>query len=147
MNRSTIMKRLAAAVTVVVIASLAGAVYVLESPMTQRQRRLDDRRLQDIKSISDSIEIYAKKHEALPQNMAVLKEAATETGRIQPPADPITRKAYEYEVLDAQSYQLCAVFSLPSLNGNNRAYYWRAHAAGKQCFKYTHKFKSGTEGR
>ena len=149
MNHSTVMKRLAATVTSVVIASLAGAVYVLESPMTQRQRRLDEHRLKDLENISKSIQEYAKKHDALPQNMAVLEEAATEAGTRETPTDPVTQEPYEYKVLDAQSYQLCAVFLLPSLDENNRIYYnswsWsRVHAAGKQCFKYTHKRNSDT---
>ena len=146
MNRSTIMKRLTVAVTVVVIASLAGAVYVLESPTTQRQRRLDERRLQDLENISESIQSYAKKHDALPQNMAVLEEAATAAGTRQIPTDPVTQEPYEYKVLDAQSYQLCAVFLLPSRDKNNRSYprWSRVHAAGKQCFTYTHKHNSDT---
>ena len=148
MNHSTVTKRLAAAVTVVVIASLAGAVYVLESPTTQRQRRLDERRLQDLSNISESIEKYAKKHDVLPQNMAVLKEEATEAGTRQPPTDPITQEPYEYKVLDRQSYQLCAVFSLPSPDEKSLTTYtnhWsRVHTAGKQCFKFTYKFNSDT---
>jgi len=149
MNRSTIMKGLAAAVSAVVFASLAAAAYVLGSPAERRQIRLDSRRLQDIEVISDSIQNYAKKHGALPQDLATLqKEAEAESGTAsrRPPVDPDTRAPYEYTALDAQSYQLCAVFSLPSPDENDRTYYdrWRrAHDAGRQCFKYTRDDNSG----
>ena len=148
MNRSTVMKGLAAAVSTIVIASLVGAAFVLESPMKQRERRLDERRLQDVKEISNSIQSYAKKHNMLPQGLATLEEEArTEAGKRRPPTDPETHAPYEYEVLDAQSWQLCAVFSLPSADVNGQTYYeaWRRdHGAGKQCFKYT---RNNTESR
>ncbi|MDR0276130.1 MAG: hypothetical protein LBI48_12505 [Burkholderiaceae bacterium] len=153
MNRSTVMKGLAAAVSVVVIASLAGAAYVLGSPAQRRQIRLDERRLKDLVEIADSVQGYAKKHDALPQNFAALQEAAeTEAGKRRPPADPDTRAPYEYKVLDAQSWQLCAVFSLPSPdeNENDRTYYgnWRrAHDAGRQCFKYSRDNDGGNGGK
>jgi type II secretory pathway pseudopilin PulG len=143
MNHSTVMKGLAAAVTVVVVASLIGAAFVLESPLKQRQRRLDNQRLKDLWRIDHSIQRYAKNHDALPQNLAALEEEEKTDAEIsRPPSDPETRAPYEYEVLDAQSFQLCAVFSLPSNDKFNRPNYggWgRPHTDGKQCFKYTRK--------
>jgi len=140
MNRSNVMKGLAAAVTAVVVASLIGAAFVLESPMKQRERRLDNRRLEDIWSIEGFIQRYAKKHGKLPQDMKALEEEALAAGTRRPPSDPVTQAPYEYKVLDEQSFQLCAVFSLPSRKESDYSYYprWeRAHDSGKQCFQYT----------
>jgi hypothetical protein len=143
MNRSNVMKWLAAAVTVTVVVSLIGAAFVLESPSKQRQRRLDSRRFEDLSTIDYSIQLYAKNHGALPQNLAALEEEAkTDVEVIRPPSDPETRASYEYEVLDAQSFQLCAVFSLPSSDKFSQSNYWgrgRPHGDGRQCFKYTRK--------
>ncbi|MDR0564246.1 MAG: hypothetical protein LBG78_04840 [Azoarcus sp.] len=135
MNPSTVTKRLAIAASAVVIASLIGAAFVLESPMTQRQRRLDERRLRDIQSIVRSVQSYAEKHNALPKDIAVLEE---ETEMRRPPADPVTNMPYEYKTLNESSFELCAVFSLSSSYESGRYYGdgYRAHAAGKQCFKY-----------
>jgi type II secretory pathway pseudopilin PulG len=138
-NRSAAMKLLAAAVSAVVVASLVGSVFVLGSPAEQRQRRLDEHRLQDLQSIARSIQSYAKSNNnTLPPDLQALEK---ETGLGRVPTDSDTRMPYEYKTLDAQSYHLCAVFSRPSSDDDRAsryAYEWhRSHAAGKQCFKYT----------
>jgi type II secretory pathway pseudopilin PulG len=143
MNRSTGMKWLAAGVTAAVVVSLVAAAFVIGSPMQQRQRRLDQRRTRDLADIKDSIQQYAKMHESLPPELAALGK---EPGSSRPsPTDPDTRALYEYKVLDTDSFQLCAVFSLPS-PGSDDPYFDRSqwtHAAGKQCFKYKRKCDSG----
>ncbi|MDR0233942.1 MAG: DUF5671 domain-containing protein [Zoogloeaceae bacterium] len=137
--RLAVMKRLAVTVSAVVVASLIGAAYVLDSPMEQRQRKLDNSRLQNLEEIGDSVKLYAKNHQALPPDLATLEEEA----KHPLPTDPDTGERYEYQTLDATSYQLCAVFSLPSRDedGLRRQTHYRTwertHAAGKQCFKRT----------
>ncbi|MCL2075712.1 MAG: DUF5671 domain-containing protein [Betaproteobacteria bacterium] len=140
MNRQTVMKRLAVTISAVVVVSLIGSVYVIDSPTERRQLRLDERRLHDLAEINRTIQRYAKKHNSLPQDLATLEaEATTEAGTNRPPTDPDTSTPYEYQALDAETFQLCAVFSRPSPD-DDRPYYeshWRTHTAGKQCFEYT----------
>jgi type II secretory pathway pseudopilin PulG len=138
MNRSTVAKSLAVAASAVVVAALAGALAVLGWPAQQRQRALDDRRLRDLQDIVEVVQGYAKKRNALPQDLPPLKEE--NSWRNFWTGDPDTREPYEYKALDDQSFQLCAVFSLPSSASDDHTYYgrWRrTHAAGKQCFTYT----------
>jgi len=142
MNRSTTMKWLAAAVSAVVVASLLGAVFVIGSPLEQRKIRLDNRRLEDLHNISKSIRKFAQNpNNVLPPDLQTLGEIFSE----HVPTDPDTDMPYKYKVLDAQSYQLCAVFLRPSpgsyrLRHSDYDYDWRrTHAAGEQCFKYTIK--------
>jgi type II secretory pathway pseudopilin PulG len=112
MNRSTGMKWLAAGVSAAVVASLIAAAFVLDSPMTRRQHRLDDRRAQDLADIKNAIQEYAKAHDALPPDLAALgKEPGARRVSI---ADPDTKAPYEYKALDKESFQFCAVFSLPA---------------------------------
>jgi type II secretory pathway pseudopilin PulG len=146
MNRSTGMKWLVASVTAVVAVSLVAAAFVLGSPAQQRQRRLDERRAQDIANIVNSVRQYARAHDALPPELAALgKEPGLSRS---PPLDPQTHIPYEYRTPDTESFELCAVFSLPSpsegdpyFNQGRSAYSntpW-IHSAGKQCFKYKRK--------
>jgi len=136
MNRSIVMKGLAVMVSIAVVASLAGAAYVLGSPAQRRQIRLDDRRLEDLGDIASAVRRYVRKYHALPQDLAALQKQMEETSNSPLPTDPDTRAPYEYKALDVQSYQLCAVFSLPSPNYSYYEYARRTHDAGKQCFKY-----------
>jgi hypothetical protein len=133
------------AASAAVIAALAGAVAVLGSPMKQRQYALDERRLSDLRDISNTVLNHARKHDALPQELSVL-----DAQEWAPPRhDPDTSQPYEYKVMDEQSFQLCAVFALSSsaLEQNRRYPYRRStertHDAGKQCFTYTRNENTG----
>ncbi len=127
------VKWLALCVSAVVIAALAGAFFALGSPGHQRSLRLDERRMNDLGQLSARIERHAKSQGALPPELSVL-----ESGDVFPiPADPDTDAPYEYKLVDANHYQLCAVFALPSADDNRQQYGDRRHAAGKQCFTYT----------
>ncbi|MDR2013863.1 MAG: hypothetical protein LBQ20_12735, partial [Rhodanobacter sp.] len=140
MNRSTGMKWLAAGVTAAVVVSLIAAVFVLGSPMQQRQRRLDKLRAKDLADIAGSVQQYAQAHDALPTQLAALEKKPDSVFIRREPtgADPDTHIPYEYTVLDTESFQLCAVFSLPSPSSDDPYFSrWQwTHAAGKQCFKY-----------
>jgi hypothetical protein len=142
MNRSIVMKTLAVAASTAVLAALAGAVAVLGSPMQQRQRALDNLRLSDLGDIVTAVKSHAKEHNVLPQELSALKDG--EKWRQPRMRDPDTNEPYGYKPLDDQSFQLCAVFSLPSSDPDdpleNRMGYRnerRPHAAGRQCFTYT----------
>jgi hypothetical protein len=138
MNRAAGVKFLVAAVTAFVVAALIAAIVVLGSPALQRQRHLDERRVRDLSSISANINFYASTHNALPPDLATLGK---EPGPRRAPNDPDTGAPYEYSVLTAESYQLCAVFALPSPE-TDAPYMERdgwTHAAGRQCFERTHK--------
>jgi len=110
----------------------------LGSPEQQRQRHLDERRVRDLSNISASINFYAGTHSALPLDLAALGK---EPGPHRASNDPDTGAPYEYSVLSAESYQLCATFALPSPETN--APYMEhenwTHAAGRQCFERKQK--------
>jgi hypothetical protein len=113
----------------VVIAVMAGAVvagiFVLGSPATQRERRLDQRRVEDLGDIANTIELYYLQHKRLPQ---ALDADGPEYRRV--PRDPATTQPYEYRVIDAERYEVCAVFQQPLEEGS---VFWR-HGVGRQCF-------------
>ncbi len=142
MNRRTGVNLLIAAVSVVVIASVIGSAYVLGSPEHQRQRRLDERRVRDLGTITNTINSYAVIHDALPPELSVL---GSEPGQRRAPVDPESGSAYEYLLQSAESYQLCAVFALASPDRQETSTYgemgredW-THEPGRQCFQRKQK--------
>ncbi len=144
MNRATGVRILLTSVIASVAAAVVAAIFVLGSPAQQRQRRLDERRVRDLSTIANSIAMYASTHDALPADLSVL---GNEPGPRRAPTDPDTGAPYEYAVLGAESYRLCAVFADPSADGRVQPFIpfaeregW-AHSAGKQCFDRKQKIR------
>jgi type II secretory pathway pseudopilin PulG len=140
MTRITGVRILVTGVSLAVLAAVVAAIIVMGSPTQQRQRRLDERRVQDLSTIATTIGIYASAHEALPPDLSVLGK---EPGPRRAPKDPETGAPYEYIVLGTESYQLCAVFVTPSADADTaRPYQERdgwTHGAGRQCFERKQK--------
>ena len=138
MNCAIGVRILLIGVTAVVVAAVIAAIVVLGTPAQQRQRRLDERRVRDLSTIENSIGIYTNMHGALPSDLALLGK---EPGSRSAPSDPDTGAAYEYTVIDTESYRLCAVFSAPSSKATSTFMdreEW-THGAGKQCFERRQK--------
>jgi hypothetical protein len=134
----------AAAVAVVVAAVIAGIVAV-GPPHLERDRKLDELRVRDLAAIEESISNFAKLHKNLPANLAAL---AQEPGYSIPRVDPESGKPYDYEVLSADGYRLCARFTTQSTRDRTGNIYsldntW-FHNGGKQCFN--RRVDLGTRG-
>ena len=113
----------------VIIAVLAG-LYLSGSPGEQRLLRLDERRISDLRQLSNAISSYWERAGRLPQDLAVLVDGQ----RLRSlPADPLTDIVYAYEITDVDSYRLCAEFSRASLQTMPEDFW--AHPAGQRCFE------------
>ncbi|MDQ2702051.1 MAG: hypothetical protein M3Y70_04385 [Pseudomonadota bacterium] len=119
--------------SVVVLATLVGAIVVMDSPAQQRERRMDDRRVQDLQRLVGAARAYHQAHRQLPADMAAL---AGQPGLRLSTADPSTGAPYEYEPTGKRSFRVCASFSTdtataePAPAGPDS---WN-HAAGRHCF-------------
>jgi hypothetical protein len=124
-------KRLLAVVlTVVVAAAVVTGIVIIGSPMDERTRRLDTRRVQDLQQISQAVQVYHGRHQRTP---ASLDELSKEPGfAIVVPRDPTTGQPYRYVSVDADSYELCGIFDRDS--DARTASFW-SHGAGTQCFR------------
>jgi hypothetical protein len=125
-----------AAVTAVVAASVIAAIVVLGAPSVQRQRKIDEVRVQNLTLIALSVSGYFARHKELPADLeALAKEPGYKIAR----SDPETGKSYGYQILGATSYRLCADFTGDSAKDSPQyfgAYFnvtW-AHGQGHQCF-------------
>ena len=137
MNHARGSARLAAIVSAGVIAAVITAVLLID-PATQRQLRLDDARTLHLMKIQQQIDEYWHRHEAMPKDLATL---AHEPGFDSPIHDPVTGQPYGFELVDSDSYRLCAEFSLdlgklPRRYRRNvySTYDKWSHPAGRFCF-------------
>ncbi len=77
------------------------------SPFSQRMRRFDERRVQDLQVIQSEIINYWQSKRSLPQNINQLRD---EIRGFIPPKDPETGVSYEYRILGSLKFELCATF-------------------------------------
>lgn len=116
------------------ILALIGGFMLTGSPAHQRDLRLDERRVQNLASLSSYIELYANNHIRLPES---LDEISSEPGFNLDIKDPQTDKPYEYQRLDSLRYQLCAEFATDTSQYRSRQdvqSQW-SHGIGRTCFE------------
>lgn len=104
-------KILAAATAAVVLGSIVAGFFIIGTPGHQRLVRSDERRVNDLQSIQSNIVHYWQTKEVLPQTLDNLKDNIS---GFVPPKDPETDAAYDYKIVDADSFELCAIFALSS---------------------------------
>jgi len=118
---------------VAVLAVVIIGVTLLDSPAQERLRRLDERRVDDLRSISAELDIYWTRAGTLPSS---LEDLSSEPGVFLELYDPETSRPYEYRVLDSKIYELCAEFARDTAGEQGRPYrdYW-SHSQGRHCFE------------
>ena len=117
-------KALVAIMAVAIAAAVAAGLLAAGSPATARERRFDDRRVEDLTALGQAVDQHHSASGRLPDTLAELAQDWLDQ------RDPRTAQPYEYRVLNADTYHLCAVFQQPSAHG---AGFWR-HGSGRHCF-------------
>ena len=92
-----------------VVVAVVGGLIVLGPPSEERARRLDERRVEDLRGITRAVDLYWTRHGSLPSSLGDL---SGESGVNVSARDPGTTQDYELRVLDAATYELCASFEL-----------------------------------
>ncbi|MBW2508163.1 MAG: hypothetical protein JRE81_06005 [Deltaproteobacteria bacterium] len=126
------------AVAVVVIAVIGGGLWLIGSPTEQRLLKLDERRVDDLHSIANRIDVYWNRHQGLPKSLDALEG---QPGWDSIPLDRERNEPYSYRVLEQRSYELCARFDRKSRYA--RARQW-AHEAGPYCYRFEMKDAGGS---
>ncbi len=125
-------QRLAAGLAIaVVVAAIVTGLVISGSPQHQRLLRLDQQRVYDLQSLSQSLYAHYSNERELPTDLAELVDGRN---RLSLPRDPESDQAYAYEILERREFQLCGEFALPS-EGPQFDEFW-AHAEGRQCFRF-----------
>lgn len=124
-------------VTLAVVLVVGYGIYVVGSPAEQRLLKIDARRVSDLQNISQTIDTYWGMIKELPGTLEDLQ--GSRSYYVQSIHDPATQKAYGYQVVDGNRYQLCAVFATDSSQreqGVPRRYPAKVwdHGTGRTCF-------------
>ncbi len=117
----------------VVLVAVVGGLIVLGPPSEERARRLDNRRVEDLRGITGVVDLYWTRHGRLPSS---LDDLAQESGVNISSRDPGTAQVYDLRVLGAETYELCADFQRNSADpaqGVSKGFW--SHGVGKQCFQ------------
>ena len=137
-------RRFGAAAAALVVTTVAWGVIVVGSPVSERQRKLDERRIGDLGTIETAIDRLClgpreSREEGPPQVLAKplpanLGEVVAGAVAMRPSVrDPATGDDYEYRVTGPSSFELCAVFDrVRDEDGEAR---WN-HPAGHHCFAF-----------
>lgn len=130
-------KVLATGSIMVVIASIIAGLIATGTPGSQRQRKMDDRRVFDLSGIVRDMGVYWERHKVLPPSLAAL---SNEPGLHTHLSDPQTGAAYEYVITGEKSFHVCAIFAAESMDESQKihdpASNW-LHGSGHQCFERT----------
>ncbi|MDA2923313.1 hypothetical protein MYX65_01440 [Acidobacteria bacterium AH-259-L09] len=120
------------AIGVVVVAVVSGLI-VLGPPSEERARRLDDRRVADLRGITRAVDLYWTRRGRLPSSLDDLWQESRVNISSR---DPGTAQVYDFRVLGAETYELCAHFQRNSAGpaqGLSRGFW--SHGVGRQCFQ------------
>jgi len=137
-QRKTISVRSAIGIgmTVVVLAAVIAGILLIGSPAQERLRRLDERRISDLREISFAVDAYWTREDVLP---ASLEELGNDERIVRELADPVTGAPYEYHagtgsatsyVLSSNTIQtpmggMCAMTTCGLTVPANSAFSWR----------------------
>ena len=140
MSRQGVGRGLLVVATVIVIATLATALWVMDSPMKQRDRRIDERRTEQLDAIADAVDAWTREHKRLP---ASLVELSKQPGASLAIVDPVTGAPYDYQTVSKRGYRVCASFATSTSDrgpGTDRISWHEKHwmhPAGRHCFDRT----------
>ncbi len=105
--------------SLVILASIIYGFFLIGSPATQRARRFDDQRINDLQQIQNEITTYWINKNELPSKLDDLKDPIS---GFVPPTDPGTKTQYEYAVGGPLKFKLCAVFETAGTSSGSTVY-------------------------
>lgn len=114
----------------VVALAVAAGLIVLGTPGSERERRLDARRIADLERLALTLRTAYAREGALPATLEPLVDGLV-LDRL--PRDPRTDAPYPYRVEGEGRFTLCATFDGPSEAPQGG--FW-THGAGSRCFSF-----------
>lgn len=127
-----------------VVVTLVCGFAIVGSPLAERLRKLDERRVEDLRAVEAAIDRIclgdpaSRPREQAPEMQRPLPGSLDEVVKEAPDQrpsvlDPATGASYEYAVSGATSFELCAVFDqVRDVDYDAR---WN-HPAGRHCFAF-----------
>lgn len=128
---------------VVVIVTVIWGAFIAGSPVTERSKKFDDRRVDDLRTISEEVFniVYEGRRPAPNENVLPSKPLPKSLQEVKDNAlyempdiiDPQTGEPYEYMIIDDYQFDLCATFSQ---NRSERYDVQWNHGPGENCFSF-----------
>lgn len=118
---------------VVAVAVVAAAVVYgftqIGPPRDERERRLDERRVDDLQGLARAVDLHWTRHGGLPTSLQELSDGAVRELTLN---DPERDEHYEYRVETASAFELCGVFGT-NVSEPSADVFW-THPVGRHCF-------------
>ncbi|MDP6579697.1 MAG: hypothetical protein QF681_03495 [Vicinamibacterales bacterium] len=99
------------------------------SPGAARDRRLDERRIDDLRGLARAVDLHWTRNGQLPPSVSGLPTATDEPLAT---TDPVSGREYDYLVLEERKFELCAEFATAQTATGDRAFW--SHPEGRHCF-------------
>lgn len=144
-TKNTFYKIPSVVVGILILSTIVFAFVIAGSPSEKRSERLDNMRVNDLRSIqSEVLNHYLTKNE-LPNSLQSLNDPFR---GFRSPSDPLTGESYIYEIENENTFSLCATFQSKQDYDERGGYYdveysqisenwtWN-HEEGLNCFKRT----------
>lgn len=96
------------ALSIFVVVLLTIGFTQISNPFLEKAKKLDQQRVTDLQSISYAISNYNAQNYKLPGNLSEIKL----TSGTSKTTDPETNKKYDYKIISASEYELCATFGV-----------------------------------
>lgn len=136
---SAIPRVMAIATAVVLVSSIIGGFFIVDSPILARAKAFDRQRVYDLQQVQQAIMNYSRINGALPDTLEALHEAGLAVKRST--EDPKTGEPYEYKIFEDGNYEICADFATDNRDDSGviprRSPYGRLflHGAEHTCFQ------------
>jgi hypothetical protein len=113
-----------------VLAAIVTGLIVSGSPQRQRELRFDERRVAELRQLSNALGRFYRETGRLPDALDALVDGRNLN---QLPRDPASDEVYDYAKSATAAFKLCAVFTHESDESIDD--FWQ-HAPGRQCFDF-----------
>lgn len=122
--------------TIIVLGTVVYAFMDGGSPKAAREKRFDDTRTDNIRTIKSSVYSYYSKFRMLPKNLNQARENDTFSKNQEKYIDPESNKEFEYQIVNDTEYKICATFSTNTIVSRTELNMDYAHPAGRYCFTF-----------
>lgn len=124
---------------IIIISAFVASLFVVESPTETRNRKLDQKIMNDFSMIESEVDRYYEEQGILPDSLEAVQDEYNllKDDILQNQA---TGEKYEYSVIDDKNFELCATFNTSNMDSDDPRYGYlaknRLHDAGYQCLKF-----------
>ncbi|RIK01209.1 MAG: hypothetical protein DCC46_01260 [Armatimonadetes bacterium] len=128
-----------------VVSAIVLAFLEIGSPADARRDRSDAIRVERLWSIASAVRSYFEEHKKLPADLAELTKKDYWSRANE--EDPVTKKPFEYRIVDETQFELCATFEMDWTleRARKKGLLYREplpfaeHKKGRQCFTLSAK--------